>query len=297
MFKELIVKEPQRVDKLCAEAFSDHSRSYFQFLIAMGSITCNGKAVKKGMIPQIGDEIQIYFLIPPEMELMPEEIPLDILYEDDAILCINKPSGMVVHPAPGHPTGTFVNALLHHCRSLPPQDLRPGIVHRLDKETSGVLIAAKTVEAHQKLIEAFSQRRVEKEYLAITVGKPPKETVNAPMGRHPKKRKEMTVIEGGRQALTHFSVLASADGLSLVSARPVTGRTHQIRVHLKVQNTPVLGDSIYGPEKLSKKLGASRTLLHAHRLIFPHPQTGEKVEIIAPLPEDMEGWKKRIQKF
>jgi len=297
MMKSFIVDEPKRLDKLLAERFTDHSRSYFQYLIEAGSVTRNGKGVKKREIPSIGDEIQIFFLHSPEIELTPEDIPLEILYEDEAVICINKPPGMVVHPAPGHPTGTFVNALLHHCRSLPLQDLRPGIVHRLDKETSGVLLAAKTVDAHKKLIEAFSNRQIDKEYLAITVGKPSNESVDSPIGRHPHKRKEMTILETGRQALTHFEVLDSSEGFSLVKAKPVTGRTHQIRVHLKSLNTPVLGDPIYGPEKLSRKVGAKRTLLHAYHLTFPHPSTGEKIKITAPIPDDFQRWVDSIQKI
>ena len=246
--------------------------------------------MKKREIPQVGDEIQIFFLASPELKLVAEPIPLEILYEDPSVICVYKPVGMVVHPAPGHPTGTFVNALLHHCQSLPPQDLRPGIVHRLDKDTSGVLLAAKTVEAHQKLIASFSNRDIEKEYLTITVGKPSQETVNAPIGRHKIKRKKMTVTETGREALTHFDVLDGYDGFFLVRARPVTGRTHQIRVHLKEQKTPVLGDPIYGSEKLNRKMGIQRTLLHAHRLTFPHPQTREKITITAPPPEDFQKW-------
>jgi len=297
MIKSFIIDEPIRLDKLLAKRFTDYSRSYFQYLIEIGSITRNGKGVKKREIPAIGDEIQIFFSVSPEQELIPEDIPLEILYEDEDVICVNKPVGMVVHPAPGHPKGTFVNALLHHCKSLPPQDLRPGIVHRLDKDTSGVLLAAKTSEAHRKLIEAFSNRKIDKEYLTITVGKPSKESIDAPIGRHRVKRKEMTTIETGRHALTHFEVIDSREGFSFVRAKPITGRTHQIRVHLKAQNTPVLGDPIYGPEKLSRKLGALRTLLHAHRLSFPHPSTGERVEITAPPPEDFQKWSDYIQKF
>lgn len=295
MNKSFIIDEPKRLDKLLAERFTDYSRSYFQYLIKMGSITRNGKEVKKREIPAVGDEIQIFFISPPKMELTAEDISLEILYEDEAIICINKPVGMVVHPAPGHPTGTFVNALLYHCKSLTPQDLRPGIVHRLDKDTSGVLLAAKTLEAHQKLIEDFSNRKIDKEYLTITVGKPSKESIDLPIGRHPVNRKEMAIIEMGRRALTHFEVIDSREGFSFVRAKPVTGRTHQIRVHLKAQNTPVLGDPIYGPEKLSRKMRARRTLLHAHRLSFSHPSTGARVEIIAPPPEDFQKWSSYIQ--
>ncbi len=286
MMKNFIVEDPKRVDKLLAEHFPDHSRSYFQFLIEDGSVTCNGKKVKKREVPKGGDEIQIFFLSSPEIELTPENIPLNILYEDDEIICVNKPAGMVVHPAPGHPSGTFVNALLYHCRSLPPQDLRPGIVHRLDRNTSGVLLAAKTIKTHQKLIEAFSNRVIEKEYLAIVVGNPGDVTVDLPIGRHKVKRKEMAIMKDGRHATTHFETLESKEGVSLIKAKPITGRTHQIRVHLKHLKTPVLGDSLYGPEKLSRKLGIERQLLHARQLSFPHPITGKRIEIEAPIPQD-----------
>lgn len=288
MLKHFVVEEPKRLDKLLTEAFPDHSRSYFQFIIEMGAVTCGGKPMKKREIPKIGDEIEVFFITPPEVLLKPEDIPLNILYEDEFIICINKPAGMVVHPAPGHSTGTFVNALLHHCRSLPPQDLRPGIVHRLDKETSGVLLAAKTVEAHQKLIEMFSKREIHKEYLAITVGSPGNQTVDLPIGRHPVKRKEMTINEKGRSAITHLETLQSEGGFSLVKAKPVTGRTHQIRVHLKAVKTPVLGDRTYGPEKLSNKMKVERQLLHAHHLSFTHPITGVQVEVTAPIPVDFQ---------
>lgn len=292
--KNFIVEDSKRLDKLLAEVFPEHSRSYFQFLIDAGSVTCNGKKVKKRMIPNLGDEIQIFFLTSPEIKLTPEDIPLDILYEDDAVICINKPSGMVVHPAPGHPTGTFVNALLYHCRSLPPQDLRPGIVHRLDKETSGVLLAAKTVEAHKKLIEAFSRREIEKEYQAVVVGNPGEKVIDEPIGRHPLKRKEMTILEKGRHATTIIETLKFSKGFSLVIAKPITGRTHQIRVHLKSINTPVIGDTLYGPMKLSRKLKVERQLLHAYRLTFPHPINGKKITIEAPLPEDFKSFLKNI---
>jgi len=297
MIKNLTIEKELRIDKLLTEVYPDYSRSYFEQLIKKGGITLRGKVVKKREILSIGEEIEIAFSQRDEIELIAEDIPLDILYEDDAIICINKPSGMVVHPAPGHPTQTFVNALLHHCKSLPKQDLRPGIVHRLDKETSGVLIAAKTTQAHQSLIEAFSNRKMEKKYLAITVGKPALELMDAPIGRHSVKRKEMEICEKGRQALTYFKVLGFHEGFSLVEARPVTGRTHQIRVHLKAQNTPVLGDPVYGPTKLSEKMGADRTMLHAYELTFNHPITSEKITITAPLPEDFMKWSDHIQKI
>jgi len=288
--ESFIVENPQRVDKLLSEHFPNHSRSYFQYLIEQGSVTRNGQMVKKRDIPKVGDEIAVFFLHSPEIELKPQDIPLEILFEDEHLICINKPADMVVHPAPGHFENTFVNALLHHCRSLPLQDLRPGIVHRLDRYTSGVLVAAKTLDTHQKLIKAFSTRKIHKEYLAITVGSPGNQSVDAPIGRHPVRRKEMTILATGREALTHIETLASRGDFSLVRARPITGRTHQIRVHLKHLKTPVLGDSVYGPEKLSRKLRIDRQLLHAHRIIFTHPIQDNELEITAPPPEDFQKW-------
>ena len=280
----------KRIDALCAEAFPEHSRNYFHYLIEEGMVTCNGKRIKKREIPNVGDLIEVVFKTLPEITLTPEPIPLEILYEDEEVLCINKPPQMVVHPAPGNPSGTLVNALLHYCHSLPPQELRPGIVHRLDKETSGVLLAAKTSFAHQKLLAAFAARKVQKEYLAVTAGTPQKLSLNAPIGRHPVKRKEMTLREDRREALTHFEVLEEHHGITLLRVRPITGRTHQIRVHLKSLNTPILGDSIYGSEKLSKKEGVKRLLLHAHRLTFPHPSQEKLMTITAPIPEDFKKW-------
>lgn len=290
MIKSFVVNESERIDKLLAGAFPEYSRSYFQWLIEEGAVLRNGAPIKKRELPKVGDEIQITFQEVESIALEPEAIPLDILYEDEAIICINKPAGMVVHPAPGHPKGTFVNALLHHCRSLPPQDVRPGIVHRLDKETSGVLLAAKTVKAHQKLIEMFSERKIEKEYLAITIGNPGNKTVDLPIGRHPVRRKEMAVCDKGRSAITHIETLKVEGEFALVKAKPVTGRTHQIRVHLKALKTPVLGDRVYGSEKLSDKLGIKRHLLHAHRITFSHPITNEKMSLEAPIPDDFATW-------
>lgn len=289
-----IVETSKRIDKLLVEHYPNHSRSYFQYLIDKGSVTSNGKQVKKRTIPHPGDVIEVFFLTSPEIELKAQNIPLDILYEDDHLICINKPSGMVVHPAPGHPENTFVNALLYHCHSLPPQDLRPGIVHRLDRYTSGALIAAKTTQTHQKLITAFSSRTVHKEYLAITVGNPGKTSVHAPIGRNPIRRKEMAVVETGREALTLIETLSTQGDFALVKAEPVTGRTHQIRVHLKHLGTPVLGDPIYGSEKLSHKLKVPRQLLHAHRISLTHPILGNKLEILAPPPLDLQKWLKQF---
>ena len=282
--------ETTRLDKLLAQRYPNHSRTYFQYLIEEGFVLLNGERVKKRTMPEDGDEIEVCFQLTPEISLEPESIPLDIIYEDDHILAINKAAGMVVHPAPGHWSGTFVNALLGHCKQLPGQDpLRPGIVHRLDKDTSGVLIAAKTLEAHQKLIEKFSSRTMEKTYLAVCVGKPKTGIFSAPIGRHPVNRKEMTVLPDGKEAITDVQVVAVGNQLSLVLLKPKTGRTHQIRVHLKHLGAPILGDQVYGTNARAK-----RQMLHAYKLNFTHPITGVSMGLCAPIPDDMKHWMKQL---
>lgn len=286
-------EEGCRLDQILASRFTNvRSRSYFQKLILQNKVLLNGEPVKKRIVPNAGDEVEIFFLLTPEITLKAEAIPLDILYEDEVMLAINKPAGMVVHPAPGNWSATFVNALLYHCQSLSSKGtVRPGIVHRLDKETSGVLIAAKSEAAQTKLMESFADRQVKKKYLAICVGKPGDGTLDAPIGRHPTDRKKMTIREDGRPAITHFKTLAFDGKHSLVEVDLETGRTHQIRVHLKSRGTPVLGDALYG-----KREGSKRQMLHAQKLVIPHPTTGEPIEIIAPLPEDFQQIMERIQK-
>lgn len=290
------VEAEQRIDKLLANHFETYSRTYFQHLLEIGCVLLNGKPVKKRITPTEGDEIEVCFQAIPGPSLLPEKIPLDILYEDDHILAINKPTGMVVHPAPGHWSGTFVNALLAHCENIAPNadPIRPGIVHRLDKDTSGVLLAAKTLLAHQKLIEEFSGRKIDKTYLAVCVGKPENDVINEPIGRHPTKRKEMAVLKEGREAITTVKTMAHNDQISLVHLRPKTGRTHQIRVHLRHIGCPILGDPIYGSDKANVSHRPARLLLHAYQLGFNHPITKEPLTITAPIPEDFKPW---IQKF
>lgn len=274
-----------RLDKLLTTRFENLSRTYFQWLISEGYVSLNGVIVKKSAKLQPGDEIEVQFVPTKELDLVAEDIPLDILYEDDHMIAINKPAGLVVHPGPGNWKGTFVNALLFHCTTLARTDeLRPGIVHRLDKETSGVLIAAKTHEMHGLLSDIFAQRKVEKRYLAICIGRPPNQTIDAPIGRHPTQRKLMTVVEtGGKSARTHIEVLASNGAMSLLDINLETGRTHQIRVHLKYINHPIIGDDVYG----KMLFGATRQMLHAHHIAFTHPITGKALEIKAPVPQDM----------
>lgn len=282
-------EEIDRLDKLLAKRFSSYSRTYFQYLIDCEAVLLNGKVIKKRCKPLPGDQIEVTFLPTEEIDLTPEPIPLEILYEDEHLICINKPPGMVVHPAPGHPKGTFVHALLHHCQgaTLPGKEYRPGIVHRLDKETSGILIAAKSVEAHQKLIEQFKGREIEKEYLAITVGHPEAMTIHAPIGRHPIRRKEMTILETGKEATTIITPLARGEHFSLISAKLITGRTHQIRVHMKHNKTPILGDATYGSQKIKEKYNVPRQLLHAAKIKFSHPISDQILNLSAPIPEDM----------
>lgn len=289
-------EEGVRIDKLLSQKFPAYSRTYFQTLIEQGCVLLNGDLVKKRVCPEEGDEIEICFQAVAAPSLLPEAIPLDILYEDEHILAVNKAPGMVVHPAVGNWSGTFVNALLFHCKDLAPSDdpVRPGIVHRLDKDTSGVLLAAKTLVAHQKLVEQFASRQVEKTYLAIACGRPPNGTIAAPIGRHPVHRKEMAVLSDGKEAISVIQTLAFNEQLSLVLIRPKTGRTHQIRVHMKHVHCPILGDPLYGSEKVNSAMKPERLLLHAYRLQFAHPVHGTQVFLSAPIPKDFKPWMLRL---
>lgn len=293
----------QRLDKILAARYPEiHSRTYFQYLIEQGKVSVNGEEVKKRYQPSAGDEVQIHYILTPEIGLTPEPIPLEIVFEDNDLLVINKPAGMVVHPAPGHPTGTFVHALLHHCQQLPEDKSgstypRPGIVHRIDKETSGLLMAAKTSLAHKRLIEMFSSREIYKEYLAICIGNPGHREIKTSIGRHPVLRQKMKVLEeGGRQAVSICDTIAHKGQFSLVRIILQTGRTHQIRVHMQHIHTPILGDPTYGNDQANKKYGVHRQLLHAHKLQFKHPITGQFLDLKAELPSDMQEWVDKINK-
>lgn len=288
----------KRIDKFLVERFPNHSRTYFQFLIENDSVLVNGKSIKKHYRPELHDEIEICFLLTPELDVKPEPIPLDILFEDEHFIAINKPSNMVVHPAPGAYSGTFANALLYHCKQLNPtqfEHLRPGIVHRLDKDTTGVLLGAKTIEAHQKLIQQFAQRNIIKNYLTLCVGTPPEGKFSAPLKRHPVKRKEMTVCSEGKEAISHFRLIAKKNEFSLVEVQLITGRTHQIRAHLKHLHCPILGDETYGNSSLNQKYQLHRQLLHAHQIKMVHPILGTPLEITAPMPSDMKNFIELIQ--
>lgn len=281
-----------RLDKILAARLTPAgSRTYFQYLIDEGKVLLNGAPVKKRIKPKAGDEVEVEYILTEELKLIAENIPLNIIYEDEWIIVVDKPSGMVVHPATGHWTGTFINALLYHCKTPylhEENTLRPGIVHRLDKETSGLIVAAKTGLAQAKLIEMFAERRVHKKYYAVCIGNPGSGSIDAPIGRHPENRKKMAVLkEGGKPALTHYRSLKHTDTLSLVDIVIETGRTHQIRVHMKHLKTPVLGDATYGNVSLNEKLNIDRQMLHAYCLQFNHPITNVPMNFEAPLPHDM----------
>lgn len=290
----------ERLDKVLAARYKQvQSRTYFQSLIEQQCVLLNGLPVKKRIKPKAGDEVEIEFILTPELDLKPEPIPLDIIYEDEHLLIVNKPAGMVVHPAVGHWQGTFVNALLHHCQGQflidDSASLRPGIVHRLDKDTTGLLIAAKHIRAQQQLVSMFAGKEIHKVYHAICLGNPGNVEIRAAIGRHPKNRQLMSVREeGGKEALTFCRSLFFNHQLSLVEIVLATGRTHQIRVHLAYQGTPVLGDAVYGNAAANRKYGVERQMLHAKLLRFKHPITGCLLEVEAPLPEDMG---KVIQKY
>ena len=286
----LTISEPGRADAAIAAALEDVTRSAAQKWLEDGRVTLNGKPVKKNAKLSPGDVLMI---TPPEVEeidLIPQDIPLDVVYEDNDVIVVNKPVGMVVHPAPGHPDGTLVNALLYHCKdslSGINGEKRPGIVHRIDRDTSGLLIVAKNDKAHLALAAQLQDHTLFRQYHAVTVGgfKEDRGTVNAPIDRHPTDRKRMTVcrLGDGREAVTHWQVIDSHDGYSHITCRLETGRTHQIRVHMAYTGHPLLGDIVYGNKKPYP--GLVGQCLHAAKLTFIHPSTNEQITVEAPLPE------------
>jgi 23S rRNA pseudouridine1911/1915/1917 synthase len=278
--------EGKRIDVFLA-AESDYTRSYIKKLIVDGLVFVNGKTVKPSYKVKENDKVVVNIPEAEKIDVLPENMPLDILYEDDDIIVINKPQGMVVHPAPGNYSGTLVNALLYHCKNLSGINgiLRPGIVHRLDKDTSGVMVIAKNDKAHISLSNQIKERSVFKKYVAIVEGviKDENGKIEAPIGRHPVDRKKMAVIEDGRYALTLYKVLERFNENTLVEAVIKTGRTHQIRVHMAYIGHPVVGDPVYGFKKQKFKLEGQA--LHSRVLGFIHPTKGVYMEFEAPLPE------------
>ena len=282
-------QEGQRIDVLLAGAVEGLTRSGAQKLLAEGHVSVNGKTVSKAYKAKTGDKVETYIPAPQTLTAQAQDIPLSIVYEDEDLLVVDKPKGMVVHPAPGNPDGTLVNALLYHCGdSLSGINgvIRPGIVHRIDKDTSGLLVVAKNDKAHIALQEQIQAHSFTREYRAVVHGnfKEDSGTIDAPIGRSPKDRKKLAVTDQhSRPAVTHFEVLERFRDYTYVKCRLETGRTHQIRVHMAYRGHPVAGDPVYGPSNTPKSLQGQ--CLHAGLIGFLHPRTGEYLEFTSPLPD------------
>ncbi|MCF0144281.1 MAG: RluA family pseudouridine synthase [Firmicutes bacterium] len=288
-----------RLDLVLSVGLEDYSRSFLQKLFGTGNIKVNGEVcTDKKYKCRAGDMVEIEIPEPEKLEVAAEDIPLDIVYEDDDLLVVNKPAGMVVHPAPGNYTGTLVNALMHHCGdnlSSINGVIRPGIVHRIDKDTSGLLVVAKSDKAHTGLSQQLAEHSITRKYKAIVYNniKEDEGTVDKPIGRDPKDRLRNAVLQEGmpgytsaKEAATHYRVLKRFGQFTLIEARLETGRTHQIRVHMSYIKHPLLGDELYGPQK--NKQGAKRQMLHAQTLGFVHPVSSEYMEFTSELPDDFQ---------
>ncbi|MFR6515056.1 MAG: RluA family pseudouridine synthase [Ruminococcus sp.] len=288
-----IEKGGERIDKYLSEQLEDMTRSHIQKLIKENMVRVNGMAVKSNFKLSASDQIEVEIPELKEPDILPENIPLDILYEDQDILVVNKPKGMVVHPAPGHYTGTLVNAIMYHCKdnlSGINGVMRPGIVHRIDMDTTGSLLICKNDRAHQALAEQLKEHSITRKYHAIVHGrlKEDEGTIDKPIGRHPIDRKKMSVhCTNGREAITHYRVLKRFQQFTYIECQLETGRTHQIRVHMSSIGHPILGDQVYGPAKCPYKLQGQT--LHAKVLGITHPTTGEYMEFDAPLPDYFQG--------
>ncbi|SKA02617.1 RluA family pseudouridine synthase [Selenihalanaerobacter shriftii] len=290
---EFIIDQAQvdkRVDKFLAEQNEELSRTYIQKLIGKKNVTVNGREEKSSYSLQLNDKVKLMVPEPEQIDLKPEEIPLEIIYEDSDIIVINKQPDLVIHPSPGHESGTLVNALLYHCDNLSgiSGKIRPGIVHRLDKDTSGVLVVAKNDQAHLNLSEQFKDRETKKIYLTLVEGNVQynKGKIDAAIGRDPKDRKKMTVTKyNSKKAVSRFEVLKRFGDYTWVEVKLETGRTHQIRVHMDYLDNPIVGDQTYGYNKQNLKV--DRQMLHAYRLGFTHPTKNEWMEFEAELPVDM----------
>lgn len=289
----------QRLDAFLAETLPELTRSAAQRLIAEGQVAVDGKIPTKSLKLAGGETLSVSLPEPEEAQALPEDIPLDVVYEDADVIVVNKPVGMVVHPAPGHSGGTLVNALLHHCGdslSGIGGELRPGIVHRIDRDTSGLIIAAKNDFAHQALSAQLQDHSLCRTYEAVVVGNLREDsgTVDAPIGRCPSDRKKMAVVrQGGRNAVTHWQVLERFPGYTYVRCRLETGRTHQIRVHMAYIGHPLYGDTVYGAKKPAP--GMTGQCLHAVGLTFRHPRTGEMVELSCPLNEEFTAFLRKLR--
>ncbi|MBU3111832.1 RluA family pseudouridine synthase [Clostridium lacusfryxellense] len=279
-----------RLDVFIAKELEDKSRSYIQGIIEGGNAIVNGKCRKSNFKLKLDDAINLTVPEPVELNVKAEDIPLDIIYEDSDVIVINKPQDMVVHPAPGNYSGTLVNALLNHCTDLSGINgvLRPGIVHRIDKDTSGALVVAKNDNAHNSLAAQLKDHSMTRSYVALVEGiiKDNEGTIDEPMGRHPKDRIKMAIVESGKKAVTHFKVLERFESNTLVECNLETGRTHQIRVHMAKIGHPLVGDLIYGFKK--QRFNLKGQALHAKKLGFIHPSTNDYMEFTTPLPNYLE---------
>ena len=287
-----------RVDAWLAEQREDLTRSAAARLLEDGQVTCDGKPLPKNYRLRGGETLTVTLPEVQEAELIAQDIPLDVVYEDGDVIVLNKPKGLVVHPAPGHADGTLVNALLHHCGdslSGIGGEKRPGIVHRIDRDTSGLIIAAKNDFAHQRLSAQLADHSLARTYECIVTGNLREDsgTVDAPIGRDKRDRKKMAVVSDGRRAVTHWEVIARYPGFTHVRCRLETGRTHQIRVHMAYLGHPILGDTVYGARKPVP--GLQGQCLHAVGLRFVHPRTGETVELTCPLPEEFQRELKKLE--
>lgn len=292
--------EGERIDKCISNYLESLSRSYIQKIIKDGKAYVNDAVVKANYKVKVDDKVQFEIPDCEEPDIPPQDIPLDILYEDKDILIVNKPKDMVVHPAPGHYEGTLVNAIMFHCKdelSGINGVLRPGIVHRIDKDTTGSIIICKNDEAHRKIAQQLKEHSITRKYRAIVYGRIMEEegTVNAPIGRHPTDRKKMAINEkNGKPAVTHYKVLERFDKYTYIECQLETGRTHQIRVHMSSIHHPIVGDDVYGPAKCPFP-GLQGQTLHAQVLGFIHPRTGQYMEFSAPLPEYFENLLKKLR--
>ena len=292
-------EETLRLDVLLSRRVEGLTRSAAQRLLEEGKVSLQGRPLKKNHRLRAGEELELCLPDPVPTDARPQDIPLDIVYEDADVAVVNKPRGMVVHPAPGNPDGTLVNALLAHCgQSLSGVGgaIRPGIVHRIDKDTSGLLIIAKNDRAHLALSAQLKDHTLSRVYEAVTIGslKEDRGTVDAPIGRSLRDRKRMAVVPDGRRAVTHYQVLARYPGYTHLRCQLETGRTHQIRVHMAYLGHPLAGDPVYGPKNDPERLGGQ--CLHARELTFVHPTTGQTVHLTCPLPDWFSGFLDRLER-
>ena len=277
----------ERADQLLSRQVEGLTRSAAQKLLEQGLVCCQDVPLKKNARPEPGTLLTVELPEPEPVDIVPQNIPLDIVYEDDDVIVVNKPVGLVVHPAPGHPDGTLVNALLYHCGdslSGINGEKRPGIVHRIDRDTSGLIIAAKNDAAHLALAAQLEDHTLARVYECVVQGNLREDsgTIDAPIARNPNDRKKMAVVPGGRRAVTHYRVLARYNGYTHVECRLETGRTHQIRVHMSYSGHPLLGDTVYRGKAVK---GLAGQCLHARQLTFVHPRTGERMTVECPLPD------------